>query len=305
MTGAAALAQAAAGARHFRRQPFMDDRILSIYDHYVHSAEPRRVFLKKLAKAAGGIAAAATILPWLEGTGAEAAMIAADDARLSTATVKYAGGTAEMLAYVAMPRAGAKLPTVVVIHENRGLTDHIRDVARRLAAEGFLAVAPDMLSVVGGTPKDRDKARDMIGDLKDGDVVKNLIATAAFARADANSNGNVGAVGFCWGGQRTNLLAVADPGLKAAVAYYGRQPTADIDKIRAKLMLHYADDDKGVNRGIDAYVKALTAAGKSFEKHQYPGTKHAFNNDANPARYNAAAAKEAWGRTVTFLKANL
>lgn len=282
----------------------MDDKILEIYDHYVHSAEPRRVFLKKLATAAGGTAAAATLLPWLEGTGAEAAIIKADDPRLATDTVTFEG-TGKMSAYVAMPKAGGKLPTVVVIHENRGLTDHIKDVARRLAAEGFLAVAPDMLSVAGGTPKDRDKARDMIGDLKGGDVVKNLVATAEFARKHANSNGSVGAVGFCWGGQRVNMLAVADPKLKAAVAYYGRQPTQDLDKIQAKMMLHYADDDKGVNSGIDAYVKGLKAAGKSVEMHQYSGTKHAFNNDANPARYNEAAAKEAWARTVAFLKANL
>ena len=283
----------------------MDDRILDIYDHYVHSSEPRRVFLTKLAKTAGSAAAAAAILPLLEGTGAEAAMVPENDPRLATETVSFKGGTGDMKAYVARPKAGGKLPTVVVIHENRGLTDHIRDIARRLAAEGFLAVAPDMLTPIGGTPKDRDKARDMIGTLKGGDVVKNLVSTARFAGSHANSNGSVGVVGFCWGGQRTNMLAVADPQLKAAVAYYGRQPTKDLDKINAKLMLHYASDDANVNKGIDAYMKGLKAAGKSVEMHQYPGTKHAFNNDANPERYNAVAAKQAWGRTVAFLKANL
>jgi carboxymethylenebutenolidase len=283
----------------------MDDRILDVYDHYVHSSEPRRVFLTKLAKTAGSAAAAAAILPLLEGTGAEAAMVPENDPRLATETVSFKGGTGDMKAYVARPKAGGKLPTVVVIHENRGLTDHIRDVARRLAAEGFLAVAPDMLTPIGGTPKDRDKARDMIGTLKGGDVVKNLVATARFATTLPNSDGNVGTVGFCWGGQRVNMLAVADPKLKAAVAYYGRQPTKDLDKINAKLMLHYASDDANVNKGIDAYMKGLKAAGKSVEMHQYPGTKHAFNNDANPERYNAAAAKQAWGRTVAFLKANL
>jgi carboxymethylenebutenolidase len=232
-------------------------------------------------------------------------MVPENDPRLATETVRFKGGAGDMKAYVARPKAGGKHPTVVVIHENRGLTDHIRDVARRLAAEGFLAVAPDMLTPIGGTPKDRDKARDMIGTLKGGDVVKNLVATARFAGSHANSNGNVGAVGFCWGGQRTNMLAVADPQLKAAVAYYGRQPTKELDKINAKLMLHYASDDANVNKGIDAYMKGLKAAGKSVEMHQYPGTKHAFNNDANPERYNAAAAKQAWGRTVAFLKANL
>ncbi len=283
----------------------MEQRIYELYDHYVHSAEPRRVFLHKLVTTAGGVAAAAAILPWLEGTGAEAAMVPANDDRLTTETMKFKGATGEMSAYVAMPKAGGKLPTVVVIHENRGLTDHIRDVARRLALEGFLAVAPDMLSPDGGTPKDRDKAGEMIGKLKGGDVVKNLVATTAFARGLPNSNGKVGAVGFCWGGQRTNQLAVADPKLLAAVPYYGRQPTKDIDKINAKMLLQYAGEDPRVLAGKDAFVKALKANGKSVEVYVYAGAKHAFNNDANPARYNPAAAKLAWSRTVPFLKANL
>lgn len=283
----------------------MDDRILEIYDHYVHSAEPRRVFLGKLARTAGGAVAAAALLPLLEGTGAEAAMIDAKDTRLTTGVVKIDGGTGPIYAYVARPKSGAKRPAVVVIHENRGLTDHIRDVARRLAVDGFVAVAPDLLSPVGGTPKDRDKARDMIGKLKGGDVVKNMIATTRYAAKHHRSSGKVGAVGFCWGGQRVNMLAVADPDLKAGVPFYGRQPTKDLDKIQAKLMLHYAADDKNINGGIEAYVKGLKAAGKSVEMFQYPGTKHAFNNDANPERYNAAAAKLAWERTVAFLKANV
>lgn len=282
----------------------MDDRILEIYDHYVHTAEPRRVFLQKLGKAAGGAAAAAAILPWLEGTGAEAAMVPPDDSRLKTEMATYEGAGA-MSTYVAMPASGGKLPTVVVIHENRGLTPHIQDVARRLALEGFLAVAPDMLTPVGGTPGDRDKARDMIGELKGADVNRNLLATSKFARSHPNSNGKVGAVGFCWGGQRTNQLAILDPELLAAVPYYGRQPTKDIEKINAKMMLQYAGDDPRVNAGMDAYVKALKDAGKSVEVFVYDGAKHAFNNDANPARYDAAAAKQAWERTVGFLKANL
>lgn len=283
----------------------MKQGIIELYDQYVHSAEPRRVFLRKLVAAAGSVAAAAAILPWLEGTGAEAAIVPADDGRITTGTVTFKGATGEIAAYVAMPKSGGKLPTVVVIHENRGLTDHIRDVARRLSVEGFLAVAPDLLSPLGGTPKDRDKARDMIGTLKGSDVVGNLLATTRFAASLPNSDGNVGCVGFCWGGQRANMLAVADPKLQAAVAYYGRQPTKDLDKINAKLLLHYAGDDDNVNKGIDAYVKGLKAAGKSVVWYQYPGTRHAFNNDTNPARYNAPAAKEAWRRTLTFLKANL
>ncbi len=281
----------------------MNDKFIELYDSYVHSAQPRRVFLEKLVKATGGVAAAAAVLPWLEGTGAEAAMVSSGDKRIRAGDEKFQGATGEMIAYVVRP-AGAKgrLPTVVVIHENRGLTPHIRDVARRIALEGFLAVAPDMISPVGGTPKDRDKARDMLYDINKNEIIMNLVATADFAAKHGRSNGKVGCVGFCWGGQRSNLLAVNHPKLKAAVAYYGRQPKKGIEKINAALLLHYASNDRGVNRGIARYEKALKAGGKTFTIHKYPGTKHAFNNDGRPARYNKEAAALAWERTIAHFK---
>lgn len=284
----------------------MSDKFIDLYDSYIHSAEPRRVFLEKLVKATGGVAAAAAVLPWLEGTGAEAAMVAPGDKRLTAGEENFPGATGEMTAYVVRP-AGARgrLPAVVVIHENRGLTPHIRDVARRVALEGFLAVAPDMISPVGGTPKDRDKARDMLYGMNKNEHVLNLVSTADFAAKHPRSTGKVGCVGFCWGGARANLLAVNYPDLKAAVAYYGSQPNNGIDKINAALLLHYAENDRRVNRGIAGYEKALKAAGKSVTIHTYPGTRHAFNNDGRPARYNKAAASLAWTRTIAHLKKHL
>jgi carboxymethylenebutenolidase len=282
----------------------MQDKFIDLYDAYVHSDEPRRVFLQKLVKAAGGVATAAAVLPWLEGNGAEAAMVMANDGRLDTSVASFTGDGA-MKAYIAMPKGAGKLPTVVVIHENRGLTDHIRDVTRRVALEGFLAVAPDMIAPKGGTPNDRDKARDVLGDIPSKTILNNLVATGKFAQAHKNSNGKVGAVGFCWGGQRTNMLAVAWPDLKAASAYYGRQPKKDIDKIQAALLLHYASNDRGVNRGVDKFVAALKSAGKNFQHFKYPDTRHAFNNDTRPGRYNKVAAALAWQRTIAHFKKHL
>ena len=274
------------------------DLYIDLFDHYVHSSEPRRVFLQKLVKAAGGVAAAAAVLPWLEGTGAEAAMVAPNDGRISAGDEKFGN----MSAYVARPKGSGKLPAVVVIHENRGLTPHIRDVARRMALEGFLAVAPDMLSPLGGTPRDEDKARDMLYEIKKAGHIKNLVATAKFAASHANSNGKVGVVGFCRGGTYANLLAIEYADLKAAVAYYGSQPRKGVEKINAAMLLHYASNDRGRTRGLKKYNDALKAAGKTFESYVYPNTKHAFNHDGRPGRYNKAAATLAWKRTVAYLK---
>jgi len=284
----------------------VSDKFIDLYDSYIHSAEPRRIFLEKLVKATGSVAAAAAVLPWLEGTGAEAAMVSPSDKRVRAGDKKFQGATGQMTAYVARP-AGAKgrLPTVVVIHENRGLTTHIRDVARRVALEGFLAVAPDMISPVGGTPKDRDKARDMLYGINKNEIILNLVTTADFAARHGRSNGKVGCVGFCWGGARSNLLAVNHSKLKAAVAYYGRQPKKGIENINAALLLHCAENDRGVNRGIPGYEKALKGAGKTYSIHKYPGTRHAFNNDGRPARYKKAAAALAWKRTIAHFKKHL
>ncbi len=274
------------------------DLYIDLFDYYVHSSEPRRVFLQKLVKAAGGVAAAAAVLPWLEGTGAEAAMVAPNDGRLTAGDVKFG----KMTAYVARPKGSGKLPAVVVIHENRGLTPHIRDVARRVALEGFLAVAPDLISPLGGTPRNEDKARDMQDEIKKADHLKNLVATAKFAASHANSNGKVGCVGFCRGGEYANLLAIEYADLKAAVAYYGSQPRKGVEKINAAMLLHYASNDRGRTRRLKKYNDALKASGKTFESYVYPNTKHAFNHDGRPGRYNKAAAKLAWSRTIAFLK---
>jgi carboxymethylenebutenolidase len=193
-----------------------------------------------------------------------------------------------------------------VIHENRGLNPHIKDVTRRFATEGFLALGPDYLTPQGGTPEDADKARDMIGLLKPDDAVAISRASVAELARRPDCTGKVAAVGFCWGGGQVNQLAVAEPALDAAVAYYGRQPKGEqVPAIKAPLLLHYAGLDESINAGIEAYQKALTDNGKVFELYIYDGVNHAFNNDTNAARYNKEAAELAWSRTIEFLKKNL
>lgn len=193
-----------------------------------------------------------------------------------------------------------------MVHENRGLNPHIQDVARRMALEGFVALAPDFLSPLGGTPDDEDEARNMFGDLDPEQTVANGVATIEYLENQDFTNGNVGAIGFCWGGGTVNNLAVNAPSLKAAVAYYGSQPDPNqVDSISAPLLLHYAGLDDRINAGIDQYREALDAAGKDYTIHMYEGVNHAFNNDTSEARYDEEAANLAWGRTVDFLKENL
>jgi carboxymethylenebutenolidase len=212
-----------------------------------------------------------------------------------------------MKGYLAIPKdAAGKLPAVIVIHENRGLNPHIRDIARRMALEGFVALAPDFLSPNGGTPANEDEARAMFQSLDIAAAVANGEATRAFLAGHEKTNGKVGAIGFCWGGGMVNRMAVASPELGAGVAYYGSQVPADqVPSIKAPLMLHYASLDERINAGIDAYKAALDANGKSYELHMYEGVNHAFNNDTSSARYDKAAADLAWSRTVEFLKKNL
>jgi carboxymethylenebutenolidase len=207
--------------------------------------------------------------------------------------------------YLVMPKDGGKLPGVVVIHENRGLNPHIRDVTRRMALEGFVAFAPDYLFAMGGTPEDPDKAREMIGQLKPEDAVKASRDALAGLTAHERNAGKSGAMGFCWGGGQVNALAVADPQLAAGVAYYGMQAKAGIENIKAPLLLHYAGIDERINAGIADYEAALKAAGKTFELHMYEGANHAFNNDTSAARYDKAVADLAWSRTMAFFKETL
>lgn len=288
--------------------PAITQAMIDAYDEYTHLTLDRRGFMEKLTRLAGSGAAAAVIVPMLAANQARAAIVADDDKRLKAEDITYPGAAGEMKGYLVHPAdQSGKLPAVIVIHENRGLNPHIRDVARRLALEGFVALAPDFLSPQGGTPADEDKAREMFGAMDAAQTIANGVATVAFLKASDLTNGKVGAVGFCWGGGLVNTLAVNAPELSAGVAYYGAQPKdeADIARIKAALMLHYAGKDERINAGIDAYKAALEKAGKEFQVFVYDGAQHAFNNDTSEARYDKAAADLAWGRTVAFLKDKL
>ena len=286
--------------------PEITQDMINAYDEYTHLTLDRRGFMEKLAKLAGSGAAAAAIVPMLAASSARAAIVEEGDARVEASDVTYAGQGGEMNGYLVLPKErSGKLPGVVVIHENRGLNPHIKDVARRMALEGFAALAPDFLSPTGGTPENEDTARDMIGKLDGAQTVANGVASVAFLKTHEAANRKAGAMGFCWGGGMVGDLAVADPGLAAGVVYYGRQPKAvDVSKITAPLLLHYASLDERINAGIPDFEAALKAAGKTYELHMYEGANHAFNNDTSEARYNKAAADLAWGRTVAFLKKN-
>lgn len=285
----------------------MDRKIIDLYDRFTHGDISRRDFMDRLTRLAGSTAAAAALLPILSNNYAQAAIVPEDDARLILENVSFDGPAGAVTGVLARPaEAEGKLPAVIVIHENRGLNPHIRDVGRRLALEGFLTLSIDLLAPIGGTPEDEDKARDMIGQLNPGDAVAGLVAAVGYLKGHERSTGKVGAVGFCWGGGMVNNLAVASADLGAGVAYYGRQPqAAQVDAIKAPLMLHYAGLDERVNAGIPAFEEALKAAGKDYVIHIYEGVDHAFNNDTNAARYNADAAALAWSRTVDFLREKL
>ncbi|MGO4705453.1 dienelactone hydrolase family protein [Microvirga sp. 2MCAF38] len=282
----------------------MDQQIINLYDDFTHGGMSRRAFLDRLATLAGGTAAATALLGVLQNDYAQAQTISETDPRI-TAQMVDIPGVPNLKGYLVKPKTGGKLPAVLVIHENRGLNPHIKDVTRRLAAEGFLALGLDYLSPMGGTPEDEDKGRDMIGQLKPADITAYSKAAVAYLKTSPDSNGKVGAVGFCWGGGAVNNLAVADPDLSAGVAYYGGQPKPeDVAKIHAALLLHYGGLDERINAGIPAYEAALKQAGKTYEIHKYEGANHAFNNDTSP-RYDKPAADLAWSRTITFLKKNL
>ena len=285
-------------------KPIVTQAMINAYDEYTHLTLDRRGFMEKLTKLAGSAGAAAAIAPLLAANKASAEAIAADDNRLDAKDVTYADSKGEMKGYLVRPKSAAgKLGGVIIIHENRGLNPHIRDVARRMALEGFVALAPDFLSPLGGTPEDEDKARDMFTNLDPALTAANAEASLTYLAKLDGSNGKVGAVGFCWGGGLVNRFATISPELKAGIAYYGAQPPAsDVPNIKAALLLHYAGLDDRINAGIDAYRKELQAGSKTFEIFVYDGVNHAFNNDTSAARYDKKAADLAWGRTVEFLK---
>ena len=219
----------------------------------------------------------------------------------------YPGETGEIKAFLARPKKKKKYPAVIVIHENKGLQPHIRDVNRRMAAEGFLSIAPDALSPLGGTPADNvEEATKLIGQLDKEKTIKNLVAAVKYLKTHPQSTGKVGCTGFCWGGAMTNNVAVNAPDLDAAVPYYGSCPKSeDVPKIKASLLAHYAGEDARINAGVEEFEKALKAAGKDYQLFTYPGAQHAFNNDSNKERYNEAAAKLAWKRTIAFFRDKL
>jgi carboxymethylenebutenolidase len=283
----------------------MDQRIINLYDRFTHGGMSRRDFLDRLAELAGSAAAGAALLPLLQNDYAQAAIVPPDDARLATERLAYDSPKGKISGYLARPKAKGKRPTVLVVHENRGLNPHLEDVARRLALEGFLAYAVDLLSLVGGTPASEDAARELHPKMNQDDAVAALVSGVSVLKAHAESTGKVGAVGFCFGGLMINRLAASSGDLDAGVAYYGRQiPAAQVPNIKASLLLHYAENDEGVNTGI-AYEAALKANNKKYTIHTYPGTQHAFNNDTGAARYNKAAADLAWSRTLAFFKETL
>jgi len=279
---------------------------MNLYDEHSRGSLDRREFLKRLSVLMGGTVAANALLVALEKGYARADLVPKDDPRLYTEDITFQGATGEVRGKLARPKADARLPGVLVIHENRGLNAHIADVARRVALEGFLTLAPDALSPVGGTPKDEEKAIALIGEPDQQSTVKNFVAAVQYLKSHPMSTGKVGVVGFCWGGGMANQLAVNSPDVSAAVPYYGRQPAAaDVPKIKASLLLHYAGTDEMINPGIPAYVEALKAASVDYRLYMYEGAQHAFNNDTNLARYNKQAADLAWKRTIDFFKEKL
>jgi carboxymethylenebutenolidase len=280
----------------------MDQKIINLFDTFTHGGMNRRDFMERLTLLAGGTAAASTILPLLENNYAKAEIMSENDPSIVAQMIDFVGGKG----YLVTPKAAAKSPGVIVIHENRGLNPHIKDVTRRLAAAGFAALAPDYLADLGGTPEDADKAKEIIGTL----TPESILATSKAARAALNSSsastGKSGAVGFCWGGGAVNNLAVNDLDLSAGVVYYGIQPDVSVvPQIKAPLLLHYGALDERIGKGIQAFEAALKSANKTYELYVYEGANHAFNNDTNEARYNKIAADLAWGRTIEFLKKNV
>jgi len=284
----------------------MDKKLTELYNDYRDGRSDRRSFIKKVALLTGSVAAARALFPALRENELRAATADQTDPDLITEFIKYPAATGDMRAFMARPKTGAKFASVIVIHENRGLVPHIQDVTRKMAKEGFLALAPDALSPVGGTPDDISNVGELFKKLNGEETTKNFVAAVKYLKTHPNSTGKVGCTGFCWGGAMTNQVAVNSPDLDAAVPYYGRQPAEeDVAKIKAPVMAHYAENDAGINAGIQAFEEALKKNKKEYQIFTYPGTGHGFNNDTNPGRFHEEAAKLAWGRTVGFFKEKL
>ena len=285
-----------------------DQELLILFDAYVHGALDRRGFLDKAARYAVGGVTAAMILDQLSPKFLEAQVIKPEDPRIKVQYLEYDSpqGSGKMRGYFAQPaKASGKLPAVLVIHENRGLNPHIEDIARRMAVDNFVAFAPDALYPLGGYPGSEDKARELFQKLDQTKTREDFIAAVQWLKARPEGNGKVGAVGFCYGGGMVNFLATRVPDLAAGVAFYGSGPNLeDVPKIRAPLVIQSAEIDERINAGWPAYEEALKAAKIPYERHLYPGTQHGFNNDTTP-RYDAAAAKLAWERTLAHFNTHL
>lgn len=277
----------------------MNQEIINLYDEYTHKPLKREVFIKKLTALVGSTATALSILPLLEANYVHAASNHYKGVETERITYPVDGG--DIKAFIAKPALKGKLPSVIVIHENRGLNPHIEDVTQRAAHAGFLAMAVDALSLQGGTPENQDTARDMFSKLDATQNLNNFLKGFDYLKSRNDSNGKMGCVGFCWGGGVANQIAVSSPDVKACVAFYGRQPkTEDVAKIKAAVQLHYAGLDTRINEGIPAYEEALKKANVQYELYMYEGQNHAFHNDTSAARYNETAAKLAWQRTIDF-----
>ena len=285
-----------------------DQDLLILFDAYVHGFIDRRGFLDKAAKYAVGGVTAAMLLDQLSPKFLEAQVVKPEDSRIKVQRVEYDSpkGYGKMRGYLAQPaKAAGKLPAVLVIHENRGLNPHIEDIARRLALDNFVAFAPDALFPLGGYPGDEDKARELFPKLDQAKTREDFVAAFDWLKARPETTGKVGAVGFCYGGGIVNFLATREPDLAAGVPFYGAAPNAeDVPKIKAAMLIQSAEVDDRINASWPGYETALKAANVRYERYQYPGTQHGFNNDTTP-RYDAAAAKLAWERTVAHFNTYL
>lgn len=282
--------------------------VLKLFDQFVHGLIPRREFLKSAAKYALAGVSAEALLTALSPRFAEAQQVKPDDQRIrgSYVTVPSPDGSGEVRGLLVRPaQAKGKLPLVLVVHENRGLNPHIEDIARRLALDNFIAFAPDALHSLGGYPGDEDKARELFPKLDQAKIRQDFVNAAHYLQHLPEGNARVGVVGFCYGGSIANVLATKLPDLKAAVPFYGAQPAPeDAARIKSPLLIHYAGEDARINAGWPKYEEALKAAGVKYEAFIYPGVQHGFNNDTTP-RYDEAAAKLAWQRTITFFNTHL
>ncbi|HEY6123596.1 MAG TPA: dienelactone hydrolase family protein [Steroidobacteraceae bacterium] len=281
-----------------------DQELLILFDAYVHGALDRRGFLDKAAKYAVGGVTAAMLLDQLSPKFVAAQVIKPEDPRIKTQYVEYDSpkGYGKMRGYLAQPaKAAGKLPGILVIHENRGLNEHIEDVARRAALGGYIAIAPDGLSVAGGAPADQEAARDLFAKTDAARIAGDVLAGVAWLAGNPLCNGKIGAVGFCYGGGLALRAAIETEGVDAAVCFYGRQLSVEeTQRLKVPVLLNYAGSDERINAGIPAFRTALDTVGVPYSLNMYPGTQHGFHNDSSAARYNEAAAKLAWSRTMDF-----